>query len=82
MRLFGEPKRGIKMIRGSLVLVLHCSVFVALALGQDLSSPSLADENVGVPDSASQGADGISAVCRMIKSAASANDIPPGFLFV
>jgi Transglycosylase SLT domain len=80
MRLFGEPKRGIKMIRGSLVLVLHCSAFVAPALGQDLSSPSLADENVGVPDSASQGADGISAVCRMIKSAASANDIPPGFL--
>ena len=68
------------MQRGVFFLVLSWSVLAVAALGQDFPTSSAVGDDVRPPDDASQGVDRIAAVCRMIKSAASANDLPADFL--
>jgi Transglycosylase SLT domain/SPOR domain len=67
------------MQRGAFFLVLSWSVLATPALGQDFPTSTVGDD-IGPPDGASQGVDRIAAVCQMIKSAASANDLPSDFL--
>ena len=55
------------MMRGTFFLVVSWSAFCVPAVSENLVSVS-------------QGVDSISAVCQMIKAAASTNDIPAGFL--
>jgi Transglycosylase SLT domain/SPOR domain len=65
---------------GVLLLILSWSAFATPAASQNLSIPSMADGDTGAPDSGSQGADRITALCQMVKAAAFANDISAGFL--
>jgi soluble lytic murein transglycosylase-like protein len=64
--------------RGAFFLVLSWSVLATPAVGQGFPNSTVGD--VIEPDGASQGVDRIEAVCQMIKSAASANDLPADFL--
>ncbi len=68
------------MQRGAFFLVLSWSVLVAPVLGEGLAPSSTVSDDIGPPDGASQGIDRIASVCQMIKSAASANDLPADFL--
>ena len=72
------------MMRGVVfLLVLSWPVFIIPALSQNLSIPSMADNDIGAPDNALQGgADRVAALCQMIKAAAFANDISAGFYCV
>jgi Transglycosylase SLT domain len=64
--------------RGAFFLVLSWSVLGTPAVGQGFPNSMVGD--VIEPDGASQGVDRIATVCQMIKSAASANDLPADFL--
>jgi hypothetical protein len=67
------------MQRGAFFLVLTWSVLAAPALGQDFAPLSTLGDDIGPPDDAPQGLDRIASICQMIKSAASANDLPADF---